>query len=202
MSELVRSATINLNAAMKDLAHGTHEKTMFVCHETVSYNVTGMADILGLENVLKGEGYGIHGITDKDGHKCWAHGMGRAILYHCGGVNEVAVGCENISEIPILVQHKKITHERAWQMWMQRHQQLSALAILIACWHNADPKHHPLVRSNGKGSSPGICSHWDVSQHYSASEGHWDCWPHDKGGYFPLAHVLELAKHYATIYKF
>lgn len=202
MSELVSASAINLSNVMSGLSHGHHEKHMFVCHETVSYNVKGLADILGVEGVLKRKGYGIHGMTDKDGHKCWAHGMGNAIFWHAGDVNDVAVGCENVSEIPILVEAKKLTHAQAWQMWLQRHQQLSALAIIIACWHNASPNNHPLQRSDGKIHSPGICSHWDVSQHYVSSGGHWDCWPHDKGGYFPLAHVIDLAKHYASIYKF
>jgi hypothetical protein len=197
-----RAATIDISQVMASLAHGTHKKHMFVCHETVSYNVTGLADILGVENVLKREGYGIHGLTDREGHKCWAHGHGNAIFWHAGDVNDVAVGVENISEIPILIQAKKITHEQAHEMWLQRPAQLTALAILIACWHNSSPENHPLKRSNGKIESHGVCSHWDVSQHYKSSGGHWDCWPHDKGGYFPLAHVLSLAKHYAAIYKF
>lgn len=195
-------SVINIAPAMKNLGHGTSVKTHFVCHESVSYNVPGLSDILGLESVLQHEGYGIHGITDKDPHKCWARGMGETTFWHAGGVNSVAVGVENISEIPILIQSKKITHQQAHELWLERHAQLSALAILIACWHNADKKNHPLVRSDGRIESPGICSHWDVSQHYSASEGHWDCWPVDKHGYFPLAHVIEMAKHYATIYKF
>jgi len=199
---LERISTINLDSAMKNLAHGTHDKHMFVCHETVSYNIQGLADILGLENTLQHEGYGIHGVTDRDGHRCWAHGMGKAVFWHAGGVNSVAVGVENISEIPILVQAKKVTHEQAHTMWLQRPQQLSALAILIACWHNTNPEAHPIRRSNGKTDSHGICSHWDVSQHYSESEGHWDCWPYDKGGYFPLDHVIAMAKHYANMYRF
>jgi hypothetical protein len=195
-------AVINIASAMKDLDHGSHSKSMFVCHETVSHNVPGMADILGVEVVLKKEGYGIHGLTDKDGHKCWAKGMGNAVFYHAGDVNGVAVGVENVSEIPIMVQSKLITHARAHDMWLARHNQLSALAILMACWHNTNPEKHVLRRSTGKIGSPGVCSHWDVSQHYKSAGGHWDCWPYDKGGYFPLDHVIGLAKHYATVYKF
>lgn len=193
---------INIAPAMHDLSHGTQTKTMFVCHETVSHNVPGLSDILGVEGVLEREGYGIHGITDKDGHKCWAKNMGDAIFYHAGDVNGVANGVENVSEIPILVQAKTVTHEQAHKMWMERHQQLSALAILMACWHNKDPKNRPLKRSTGKIESPGVCSHWDVSRWYADSGGHWDCWPVDQGGYFPLDHVLDLAKHYAKSYSF
>jgi hypothetical protein len=191
-------SVINIAPVMKSLAHGQHVKNMFVSHETVSYNIVGLADITGLEKVLKEEGYGIQGMTDMDGHKCWARGMGESVLWHAGSVNGVAVGVENISEIPLLLEHKKINHEQAHTMWLHREKQLTALAILMAAWHNSDTKNHPLVRSTGKIGSPGVCSHWDVSQHYADSEGHWDCWPYDKGGYFPLAHVLELAKVYAA----
>src|SRR5260221_14620602 len=94
-------ARINIAPAMASLSHGTQTKHMFVCHETVSHNAPGLADILGVEGVLRREGYGIHGMTDKDGHKAWANGMGEAIFYHAGDVNGVAVGVENVSEIPI-----------------------------------------------------------------------------------------------------
>jgi hypothetical protein len=193
---------INIAPAMKSLSHGTQAKTMFVCHETVSHNVPGLSDITGVEGVLQREGYGIHGITDKDGHKCWAKGCGEDVFWHAGDVNGVAVGVENVSEIPILIQNKTIDHAKAHVMWMQRTAQLSALAILLACWHNANPRKHPLKRSTGKIESPGVCSHWDVSRWYADSGGHWDCWPEDEGGYFPLAHVIELAKHYAKYYEF
>jgi hypothetical protein len=182
------------------VTHGIHPKDMFVSHETVSYNLPGLRDVEGIENVLKGEGYWIHGITDMEAHRAWNKGHGNAVFYHAGGVNERAVGCENISEIPILILAKKITNVQAHDMWMKRDHQLNALAMMIACWHNADKKEHPLIRSNG--NSPGVCSHWDVSQHHKESEGHWDCRPFDKGGHFPLAHTIALAKHLALSYEF
>lgn len=191
---------INIAPAMAGLSHGTHAKDMFVCHESVSYNSVGLGDIEGLESVLHREGYGIHGITDLEGHKGWARGHGNDIFWHAGGVNTRAVGVENISEIPILIQAKKLTNEQAYHLWLHRSQQLTALAILMACWHNADQHAHRLIRSDG--NSPGVCSHWDVSQHFTESEGHWDCHPYDKGGHFPLAHVIDLAKVYATQYEF
>lgn len=189
-------AVINISPVMKDLVHGSHKKDMFVCHETVSYNLPGLRDIEGLEQVLHREGYGIQGITDMEGHKAWAKGLGDSIMYHAGGVNERAVGVENISEIPLLIQAKKITHDQAYHMWLHRETQLNALAILAAAWHNSDHVNHKLVRSDGL--HPGVTSHWNVSQHFASSDGHWDCWPHDQGGYFPLAHVIELAKVYAN----
>ena len=195
-------SVINIAPVMAPLAHGAQTKHMFVCHESVSYNAIGLKDVFNLEGVLKREGYGIHGITDLEGHKCWSLGHGNDVYWHAGDVNGVAVGVENISEIPILVQAKKVTHAEAHAMWLHREKQLTALAILIACWHNADKKNHPIMRSNGLVDSPGICSHWDVSQHYASSQGHWDCWPFDKGGYFPLAHVIALAKVFAEQYEF
>lgn len=199
---LHRAPVINIAKAMEGLSHGTQTKHMFVSHETVSYNAPGLSDILGVERVLHDEGYGIHGLTDREAHMCWTKGMGKAVFWHAGDVNGVAVGVENISEIPILIQSKKITHAEAHAMWMERHNQLSALAILIACWHNVDPVNHPIRRSTGKIESPGVCSHWDVSRWYASSGGHWDCWPVDQGGYFPLAHVIALAKVYAKHYRF
>lgn len=195
-------ARINIAPAMKDLSHGTHTKSVFVCHETVSHNVPGLADILGVEGVLEREGYGIHGMTDKDGHKAWANGMGEAIFWHCGNANDYATGVENVSEIPIFVQAKQVTHEQAHRMWLERGAQLHALATLIACWHNVHPVQRPLKRTDGKPGSRGVCSHWDLSQWDSGAGGHWDCWPVDEGGYFPLDHVIELAKTLTHQYRF
>lgn len=188
----------NIASEMRALAHGTHVKNMFVCHETVSYNALGWGDINGIIGVLQHEGYGIHGIVDQEGHKCWAYNLGNAVFWHAGGVNSVANGVELVSEIPILIASKHMTHKQAHKAWLKRTKQLNGLAQLMAGWHNSDKKNHPLVRSNGM--KPGVCSHWDVSQHHPESEGHWDCWPFDAHpqGYFPLEHVLDLAKKYAA----
>lgn len=189
-------SVINIAPAMGGLSHGTHLKDEFVCHESVSYNVIGTSDIEGLEAVLQREGYGIHGIVDKEGHKAWAKGHGNDIYYHAGGANTRAVGVELVSEIPLLIQTKKMNHKEAHTAWLHREAQLTGLAILIAAWHNSDKDNHEIVRGDGNGK--GVCSHWDVSQHFTESDGHWDCWPWDKGGYFPIAHVIELAKIYAN----
>lgn len=190
----------NIASEMRPLSHGTHTKTMFVCHETVSYNVVGWGDVNGVISTLKKEGYGIHGIVDKDGHKCWAYGLGNDVFWHAGGVNEIADGVELVSEIPILIQSKRLTHKAAHAEWLKRTKQLEGLAQLLAGWHNSDRHNHPLVRSNGSVGSHGVCSHWDVSRHYAASEGHWDAWPFDAhpSGYFPLQHVIDMAKDYAA----
>jgi len=174
--------------------HGVHHKDSFVCHETVSGDIVGLSDITGTVNYLDKIGYGIHGMVDKEGHMAWAYGLGEALFYHAGGVNERATGCELVSLIPAMIAKKVITREQGWEMWLHRGAQLTALAKMISAWHNSDPKRRPLVRSNSL--HPGVCSHWDVSQHFSASKGHWDCQPHDKGGHFPLGHVIEMAKGY------
>lgn len=175
--------------------HGTHLKDMMVLHETVSPNLTGLRDIIGVENYLAGLDYGIHDMNDAEGNIAHAYGLGDAIFYHAGGVNERACGLEQVSIIPALIENHKITMEHAFNMWMSQPKQLVATAKIISAWHNTDPKNRPLIRSNGL--HPGVCSHWDVSQHFKASLGHWDCRPADKGGYYPLNHVIAMAKGYS-----
>lgn len=194
-------AVRNITEDMRSVHHDSHPKSMFVCHETITKDALGWGDITSVLSGLKAEGYGIQGMTDLEGHKAWTVGHSDWTLYHTGGVNSIAVGVENVSIIPILIQHHNLTKDQAHERWLTRTKQLDALAFLMAGWHNADRKRHPLTRSDGL--KPGICSHWDVSQHHAASQGHWDCWPWDKGGHFPLAHVIEMAKRYAAMdYKF
>lgn len=189
---------INISKVFEPDQHGTHTKHLFVVHETVSPDAAGLADILGVESSLRKEGYGVQGITDQEGHKAWTLSHSDWVLYHAGGVNSYAVGCEQVSYIPALIKADVLTHAQAHEHWLARTHQLTATAMLIAGWHNADKKNHPIRRSNGLIESPGVCSHWDVSQHYSESDGHWDCWPWDKGGYFPLQHLIDLATTYAA----
>lgn len=187
---------IHTEHIMAPHVHGHSIKTMLVLHETVSPDILGLTDILGVENDLARRDYGIHDMTDKEGHIAHAYGLGDALFYHCGGVNLEADGLEQVSLIPALIQGGHITREQGFKMWTARTQQLVATAKVVSAWHNTDPKNRPLVRSNGLRTSPGVCSHWDVSQHYSESQGHWDCQPHDKGGHYPLAHVIAMAKGY------
>lgn len=177
-------------------SHGQQVKDLAVLHETISGDLPGLADIIGTENYLAGKDYGIHGMTDLEGLKAWALGMGTAIFYHAGGVNGRAVGIEQVSYIPALIETKKLTNEQGYQHWLARDKQLHATGQLLAGWHNADPKRHPLVYSNGE--HPGVTSHWDVSQHHKESEGHWDCKPHHKGGHYPILIVIGYAKVYAN----
>jgi hypothetical protein len=173
-------------------AHGFSPKSLAVLHETVSPDIKGFADISNIEHYLASKDYGIHGMTDAEGNKAWAHGLGRAIFWQAGGVNTQSVGIEQVSNV--MLRSPKNAVRRA--IWAARNPQLRATAQLLAAWHNADPKNHPLVYSNGL--HPGVTSHWDVSQHFSASEGHTDCWPVHKGGYYPILAVIRMARLYAA----
>lgn len=191
----------NISTQMRPVSHGDHLKDMFVCHETITPDALGWGDIDGVLRGLRGEGYGIQGMTDLEGHKAWTLSNSDWVLYHAGGVNSRAVGVENVSIIPLLIQRHNLTNEQAHERWLSRVKQLDALAMLMCGWHNADKQQHPLIRSNG--DSRGVCSHWDVSQHHKESLGHWDCRPYDKGGHFPLAHVIAKARLLADAgYKF
>lgn len=182
---------------MQPHVHGTHNKDLAVLHETVSPDMIGLADIEGVENDLAKRDYGIHGMSDLEGNMAWAYGLGKAIFYQAGGVNERSIGIEQVSNIPSLIVAKKLTRDQAYKMWLHREKQLAATAKLLAAWHNSDPKNHPLVYSNG--DHPGVTSHWDVSQHHSESQGHWDCQPHDKGGHYPMGFVIHSAIGFAKL---
>lgn len=186
---------LNTATITRNHSHGLHPKDMAVLHETVSPDIAGLSDIYGVEGYLAKIGYGIHGMTDLEGHMAWSYGEGDAIYYQCGGVNERSVGIEQVSYIPMLLSRKLLTIVQARQHWQARLSQLQATAKLLAAWHNVDPKHHQLVYSDGLTS--GVTSHWDVSQHFPESEGHSDCWPVHRGGYFPILEVIDLAKSFA-----
>lgn len=176
-------------------ANDRHIKDLMVLHETASREQVGLADIYSNVNYLVKKGFGIHGMSDGEGHKAWAYGYATSEFIHCGGVNTRACGIEQVSVVPVLLEEKLMTVAQAWHYWMHREKQLDATAKLVACWHAADPHHRPLTYSDGR--HPGVTSHWDVSQHFSASDGHTDCHPHHKGGYYPIMHVIELSKLYA-----
>ncbi len=181
---------LNTAAIVKPQAHGYYDKTLVVLHETVSPDIPGWTDILGVEKFLARLGYGIHGCIDKEGHIAWAYGQGRALLYHAGGVNEKAIGIELVSDIPL--RHGNATRKAAWAA---RGKQLEATGKLLACIQNAH-QNVRLTYVSGFGYRHGVTSHWDVSQHHPESQGHTDCWPVNKGGYFPMSRVLELARSY------
>lgn len=188
---------INTADLMRPHSHGTHAKDLAVLHETVSPDIVGVSDIMGVEKYLASKDYGIHGMSDKEGYMAWAYGLGDAIFWQCGGVNERSIGIEQVSNIPTQVANKSITVEQAYEEWCGRAKQLHATAQLLAAWHNVDPTGRPLVYSDG--DHPGVTSHWDVSQHHPESQGHTDCWPHAKGGYYPILEVIDFAKTFVKL---
>ncbi len=172
-------------------AHGMQRKDLVVLHETVSSDAPGFADIDGVESYLASKDYGIHGMTDAEGNIAWALGLGKAIFWQAGGVNERSIGIEQVSRV-MLAQPTNPLRKRAWAA---RQKELRATAKLLAATHRAQGI--PLVYSDGL--HPGVTSHWDVSQHFAASEGHSDCWPVHKQGYFPILSVIALARVYDKI---
>ena len=189
----------NTASLTKPHIQGKHRKTLMVLHETVSGDLAGLADILGVERYLAKLDYGIHGMTDAEGHCAWSYGQGNAIFWQAGGVNDISDGIEQVSNIPLLLQKRIITKEQAWHKWLARERQLEATAKVLACWHNSDPKNHPLVFVDGSGKHKGVTSHWNVSRFHKESEGHSDCWPHHLGGYYPILLVIHMAQGYAKL---
>lgn len=186
----------NIAGLMQKHSHGTYNKTLLVCHETASYDIKGEADIMGNATYLANKGYGIHGLTDLEGHKAWALGLGKAMFYQAGGVNPQSIGIENVSPIPLKIESGEWSIDRAKAEWRKRGIQLDACSQLIACIWRA---HHGIAHEYSDGLESGVTSHWDVSQHYAASEGHFDCHPIHKGGHFPILWVIQRAKmHYAA----
>lgn len=165
-------------------AHGFHSKDLIVLHETVSPDVVGWSDITNVESYLASKNYGIHGMTDAEGHIAWALGYGRAVFWQCGGVNERSIGIEQVS-----------LASTDGSYWLHRDKQLRATAKLLAALHNTWKI--PLVFSEGH--TPGVTGHWCVAQWASASEGHRDCHPRHLGGNYPLLSVINVAKVYAKL---
>lgn len=176
---------INLDTStlLKGVVHGRSKKDLVVLHETVSGDVRGLGDITSVESYLARIGYGIHGMTDREGHIAWARGLGDAIFYHCGGVNARAIGIEQV--------FRGATNKpRDRVLWAARQRELRATAKVLAAIHNTWGI--PLRYSDG--DHPGVTAHWSVSQHHRESEGHWDCHPIHLGGYYPALAVINLAR--------
>lgn len=177
-------------------AHGRHAKDLVVLHETVSPNVVGLVDELAVVNYLDGRDYGIHGVTDADGNICWSLGLGDAVFWQAGGVNERSIGIEQVSNVMLQAssnaERQQIWHEMTPDN-MKR--ELLATAQLLAQIHHS--WNIPLIYSDG--DHPGVTTHWSVSQHHPESQGHTDCWPVHLGGYYPALEVILLARHEAGI---
>lgn len=178
----------NITPIVKDDVHGYHAKNLAVLHETISGDIHGWNDVSGNVNYLDKINYGIHSVNDLEGHIAWALGLGKAVFYHAGGVNEPSIGIEQVSDVPLKTPSNMLRRK----FWVTRHPQLKATAKTLAAWHNAGGG--PLKYSDAL--SPGVTSHWDVSQHFTASEGHTDCHPVHKGGYYPILEVIQMARIY------
>lgn len=189
---------INLNIAEDQRAnmHGTHNKIGVVLHETVSPNYPGLKDIIQTSKYVAKEGYGIHGITDADGNIAWAVGLGQAIFWHTasgssGRVNERFMGIEQISRVMLDYTNRadKI------KAWLHMNKEINATAKLIACAAKAHG--FPIVDSDGSG--PGVTTHWEVTKTFHVTDGHVDCYPTAKGGYYPKGLVIKLARQYYSL---
>lgn len=181
----------NTNAIMRPHVHGRHKKDLIVLHETVSGDIPGWSDIDNVEQYLARKDYGIHGMTDLEGHIAWAYGLGQAIFWQAGGVNARSIGIENVSNVMLRSPSNPVRKA----IWLARNKQLTALAKLIASICNSQGI--PCRYSDS--SRSGVTSHWDVSQHFPQSEGHTDCHPVHKGGYFPMFYVIRLAQGFKAL---
>lgn len=181
---------LDTSSIMRSQVHGHHHKDVIVLHETVSGDVRGVGDILAVEHYLDKteEELGIHGMTDREGNIAWAHGLGDAIFYHAGGVNERGIGIEQVFRGAKNRPSDKI-------LWTVREKELRATAKLCAAIHNTWGI--PLVYSDS--NHPGVTTHYSVSRHHRQSDGHWDCHPVHLGGYYPVLSVIALAKTYAKL---
>lgn len=174
------------HSIMAPHVHGMHDKDLIVLHETVSPDAVGLSDILGVEKYLASKDYGIHGMTDKEGHIAWSVGLGHAIFYQCGGVNERSIGIEQVSNVML----KTPANSLRRKIWALRQKELRATAALVGAISSVH--FIPLVYSDGR--RPGVTTHWSVSRWASQSEGHTDCFPVHFGGYYPALEVIAMAK--------
>lgn len=181
---------LDTSTLMRSQMHGRHNKSLIVWHETVSPDMPGVQDILAVEHYLDHVGYGIHGMTDADGNLAWTYGLGTAVFWHAGGVNDIAIGIENVS-----MSNTGKTNAQTRAYWSKRTTQLDALAKLTATV--AQIHGIPLKYVEGDGKHKGVTTHYSVSKYFQASHGHQDCWPVNDGGWFPTSGILGQARIYA-----
>jgi hypothetical protein len=172
-------------------AGGHHAKELIVLHETVSHDRPGVSDITGPAAFLDSTGLEIHGIIDIEAHSGWCYDR-RAIYDHArsgtGMVNTRSVGFEQVSDVPFLP--TRAQRRAAWDPKGPRRKQLNKVAEWCA-WLSTVEK-IPLKFSDGR--TPGITSHWNVSETFLGGDGHWDCWPIHMGGHYPILYVINRAK--------
>lgn len=184
--------TVVTTKTMRPHVHGYAPKDLFVCHETVSHDLPGLADGNNVMHYLAEKDYGIHAVIDEEAHLWWATGLSTAIFYHCSStdpsgvshlVNTRSIGCE-------LVSYPTGNTRLMTAEWRRRTRQLWMLSRLI----EAQSRMHrfPLVVSDG--SHPGVTTHYQVSKRFNVPGGHVDCYPGLAGGYFPLYRVVMQAR--------
>lgn len=180
---------IDLRPYFKGEESGHSVKTLIVLHETISYNKPGVIDIKNPAAYMDSVGYEVHGFIDREAHSAWCFDHD-AIYDHAasgeGMVNTRSIGFELVSEIPLMPSILR------YDAWKKRRKQLDKVAHWCA-WLN-QAYDIPLKYSDSGLFSPGITTHWDVSQKWLAGHGHWDCWPKHKGGYFPVLYIVSKAQ--------
>lgn len=185
---------MNIASVQADNVHSRAKKRHLIYHETVSPDQPGWSDILANSDYLDRMDYGIHGLTDAEGHLAWAYGLGNAVFWQAGGMNTTGIGIENVSRV--MLQSPSNVVRRA--IWAARTKQLQGLAKLSAavCRAQDIPIKAAVWDHAHQRFTDGILSHYQVSQHYPTSKGHTDCWPVHLGGYFPMYQVIYMAKGY------
>lgn len=178
----------NIHDQMADCTHGFHNKSLAVLHETISADIPGWQDIDNNAGYLDRLDYGMHGLTDAEGHIAWANGLGKAIFWQARGRNEIGIGIEQVSNVMLRSPDNRV--RRA--IWVAREPQLRATAKLLACISRA----HDIPLRYDPDANRGVCSHWDVSQATGEVGGHWDCKPYHRGGYYPMKMVISMAVAY------
>lgn len=174
------------------VSHGTAKKDMIVLHETVSPDYAGLSDLVQTSGYLARQGYGVHGVIDKEGHLAWSVGHPNVILYHAasgnGRVNTRSIGFELVSRVML----DKPDNTSRWKLWWSRDKQLDKLAQMCAFLS----KHHGIPLRYSDATVPGITTHWQVTKTWRVAGGHVDCWPRHLGGYFPALRVISEARSY------
>jgi hypothetical protein len=181
---------VDLSPFFKGEERSHHQKTLIVLHETVSHNRPGTGDITSVAAFMDKEGLEIHGIIDMDGNAAWCDDPD-AVYDHAasgsGNVNTRSIGFELVSEIPF--EKSKAKRKEMWEDESRR-KQLDTVAAWCA-WLSTQ---HPIPLRFSRADRPGITTHWNVSQTYDVKDGHWDCWPVQQDGHFPVLYVVGKAQ--------
>ena len=160
---------VDLRPYFQGEERGHVAKDMIVLHETVSHNRPGEGDIRSVAAFLDETGLEIHGIIDKEAFSGWAYDR-QAIYDHAasgdGNVNTRSVGFELVK--------RQLDEVARWCAWLSTVE--------------------PIPLRFSKGASPGITTHWNVSEYWLNGDGHWDCWPIHMGGHFPALYVVNKAQ--------